>query len=559
MPKLQLASWQLSLIVATFIVSTGSTEFFTLLVNVLDLTTPSGIWLLATIAMSMILVLCTLIETVGIGRAQKPVIVFFLISSSVFGYFTNQMGIAFDKGMFRNIASTVIDQNVAEATELMSLPLLEHMLVLGIIPALLLSFVDISRRRFLYEAGARICILIVATAILAGIMLPNFKEMSFVAVEHRDFRFKIIPLYPLVSMFRLIGDGVHESRPFRNIDKDAYQRHVSKRRTLGIMVVGETARADHFSLLGYGKRTNPDLESTEGLLIAHGDSCGTSTLFAVPCMFSMREHDDFSPDVARSESSVLDILNTAGVRIAWIDNNSGCQHVCDRLDYLNIRQQLNSSSPYYSEQGFYDEALLQYVDEYLDRPENDMLLVLHMLGSHGPAYSRRYPTDFGFFSPSCEKASPNKCSTEEVLNAYDNTILYTDHILRQLIDSLQSRQDNADVFLMYVSDHGESLGENGLFLHGMPYRIAPPAQTDVPFVIWFSHAYREHHRIDDDVAREIEHARLSHDNISHTLLGLFDVDASSYRWEKDIFARDPGSQVSHIPSGGVWSPVAGSD
>jgi lipid A ethanolaminephosphotransferase len=305
------------------------------------------------------------------------------------------------------------------------------------------------------------------------------------------------------------------------------------------MVVGETARADHFSLGGYAKDTNPNLDNMSDVVFVQGTSCGTSTLFSVPCMFSMQTRTNYDPDKAASESNVLDILSSAGVKTVWIDNNSSCKHVCDRIENINLRQDLDESSPYYSDMGYFDEALLDNIDRYLDSDGPDLLLVLHTLGSHGPAYSRRYPDPFGVFAPYCDKASPKECSDELVVNAYDNTILYTDYILQQLIQKLRDRSDQVDSFLFYASDHGESLGENGVYLHGLPYSIAPSAQTEIPFIFWMSNGFQRHRGLGSGALAQFNGAPRSHDNISHTLLGLFDVSANSYRPELDIFRR-PG-------------------
>jgi lipid A ethanolaminephosphotransferase len=169
------------------------------------------------------------------------------------------------------------------------------------------------------------------------------------------------------------------------------------------------------------------------------------------------------------------------------------------------------------------------------------MLVLHTLGSHGPAYSRRYPPQFAVFKPYCEKTSPQECTDEEVSNAYDNTIVYTDYIISQLIERLKSRREDIDSFLLYASDHGESLGENGVYLHGLPRAIAPAAQTDVPVIVWLSQGFRASHDIDARVDAGFHRAHLTHDNIAHSLLGFFDVDADSYRVEDDVFRKLAGS------------------
>ena len=375
--------------------------------------------------------------------------------------------------------------------------------------------------------------------------------MTYFAVEHRDLRFKVMPIYPMMSLVRLTRDKLHRETPFRTIDADAEQRWVPAKRAIGIMVVGETARADHFSLNGYEKPTNPMLAKAD-VLFGHGASCGTSTLFSVPCMFSMRGRDGYDPDSAANESNVLDILTASGVQTVWIENNSSCKHVCDRIETVDLRRDPDPSSAYYSDMGYFDEILLREIDAYLGSEGPDLLIVLHTLGSHGPAYSRRYPSQFGAFSPYCEKSSPKECPEELVSNAYDNTIVYTDYVLDQLIEKLASRADEFDSFLFYASDHGESLGENGVYLHGLPYALAPRAQTDVPFIAWLSRDFQHDHEMDVNTINQFGLEPLSHDAIAHTLLGLFNVQAASYQPDLDLFSDSTRSlaALDAAPSGG---------
>jgi lipid A ethanolaminephosphotransferase len=533
--KLKLSPWQLSLAAAIFVVAVNNGGLFTSLAGELDLLSRDGIGFLLTITGLAIVVLTTLFLVFGIGRFQKPFIATVFVAAAVFGYFCNEMGVIFHEEMFLNIAETVRDRNLAEATELASLPFIGHVILFGILPSVVLVFVQLKRRPVLREIGVRALVGIIAVAVLAGIALPNYRYVTYFAVEHRDLRFKVIPIFPLMSLVRLTRDKLQRDVPFRTIDADAQQRWVSGKRAIGIMVVGETARADHFSLNGYAKLTNPMLAKAD-VLFGHGASCGTSTLFSVPCMFSMRGRDTYDPDSAASESNVLDILSASGVRTVWIENNSSCKHVCDRIETVDLRRDPDQSSMYYSDMGYFDEILLREIDTYLGSEGPDLLIVLHTLGSHGPAYSRRYPPQFGTFSPYCENASPKECSNDLVSNAYDNTIVYTDYILDQLIEKLKTRADEFDGFLFYASDHGESLGENGVYLHGLPYALAPQAQTDVPFIAWLSRDLQRNHQMGADAIAEFGLQPLSHDAISHTLLGLFDVNAASYKPELDLFS-----------------------
>jgi len=535
MSKTRLAPWQLSLLAAVFIVLVSNKVLFQALGERLPLSTISGLGFLLSITLLMVLVLNTIFLVFGIGKLQKPLIAVLLIASAIFGFFTNSMGVIFDAEMLRNMGETAADHNLAEALELLSWPLFVHVLVFGVLPALALHFVTLTRRRRLPEFGIRAAITVAGLALFLAVTLPNYKNVSFFGRENNELRYKITPIFPLVSLLGVVREHLHEHKPFTVIDADATRHAAASTRTIGIMVVGETARADHFSLNGYERDTNPQLESRPDVLFAHADSCGTATLYSVPCMFSMRGRKDYSQEDAAAESNVLDILTAAGVRTVWIDNNSSCKGVCERIESVNLRRDMDESSPYYNDTGYLDEVLLPAIDPYLDDTGQDLLIVLHTMGSHGPAYSRRYPPQFATFTPSCDKASPTECSVTEVKNAYDNTILYTDYVLEKIIERLKARAGDFDAFLFYASDHGESLGENGMYLHGLPYAVAPAAQTDVPFIAWLSDSFRARHGLNPEVLQRFGKEVRSHDNISHTLLGFYDVDATSYRADLDLF------------------------
>lgn len=536
LPTIRIAPWQLAFAAAAFIVAASNSALFTSLSDGLDLSSLAGAGFLATMVLLMTMVLVTIFLSIGFGRLLKPVIALFLIASSILAYFCNDLGIVFDQDMLRNIAETVRDNNLAEAAELTSAPLLRHVFLFGILPTLLLGLVRVQQRGFIRETGVRVLVVAVGFAVLAGITVPNYRFVSYFGRENSDLQVQVTPIYPLISTIRLARRSLRPTNTFHVIDADAFQYSRSARRSIGIMVIGETARADHFSMGGYVKKTNPRLETIPGVIFATADSCGTSTLFSVPCMFSMRGRDDYEPDEASSESNVLDILSAAGVRTVWIDNNSSCKNVCNRIENSNLRDHPDETSPLYSDMGYFDEIFLQEIDGYLNEDGPDLLLVLHTLGSHGPAYSRRYPSNFGVFTPYCQQASPTDCSAEEIANAYDNTVVYTDYVLSQLIQKLSARSDKVDTFLFYASDHGESLGEGGVYLHGLPYAIAPAAQKNVPFVFWASNGFHGIRSGDPKLLTAIGAEHLSHDNISHTLLGIYDVNASSYLQNLDIFA-----------------------
>jgi lipid A ethanolaminephosphotransferase len=261
-------------------------------------------------------------------------------------------------------------------------------------------------------------------------------------------------------------------------------------------------------------------------------SCGTSTAVSVPCMFSVLERENYSDSLAKSTENVLDVLARAGVQILWRDNNSSSKGVADRVRYEDFRTP-NRNPECAGE--CRDVGMLTGLQEFIDGQKGDILIVLHQMGNHGPAYSKRYPEAFEVFTPVCVNNQIEACSNEEISNAYDNAVLYTDHFLAQVIRLLKENDRMFQTSLIYMSDHGESLGEGGLYLHGMPYFIAPKEQKHVAALMWFGPSTKN--SIHTETLQQVAGHSFSHDNLFHTLLGLMKVKTSVSAAEKDILAR----------------------
>jgi lipid A ethanolaminephosphotransferase len=302
-----------------------------------------------------------------------------------------------------------------------------------------------------------------------------------------------------------------------------------------LLVVGESARAASFELGGYDRATNPRLSGVGDLLyFDHAQSCDTSTAVSVPCMFSPLGHAQFDVDDARNHANLLDALQRAGVDVEWWDNNSGCKGVCARMltvEYTKRRTAALCPGSY-----CYDEIMLEDLRRKLHDTQHDTVIVYHQIGSHGPAYEERYPPRFETFRPSCHTSELHRCTPDELRNAYDNTIVYTDYLLSRQIEILGTAQDRADTMLIYVSDHGESLGEHGIYLHGMPYAVAPTAQTHVPLLAWLPASSRARLRLDDGCLRSRLHQPASHDDLYHTVLGAVELRNDAYDPQRDLFA-----------------------
>jgi len=470
----------------------------------------------------------------------KPIVAMLLVTSGSLAYFTAELGVIFDKEMVRNLVHTVRDQNTQEGFELISGALFSSLAVTTLIPLVLLLLVNVRHKGFLLDNAWRLAYAIVLAGLVSAMILANFKSVTYVSRVNRDLESVITPWYAFKSLDKLYSDTIKtKNEPFVTLGDDAVQQPAREGRRVGIMVVGETARADHFSLNGYERNTNPELAQRDIVNFTDVRSCGTSTAFSVPCMFSFLTLDTYSPEKAANESNVLDVLSTAGVDVFWIDSNSSCKGVCNRIPSINVMDNPpDTDSPFYVDGAYQDEYLLSQVDKYLDKSDRDMLLVLHTMGSHGPAYYRRYPETKAPFQPACRSKAPQDCPNNEIVNAYDNTIHYTDRFLSALIGKLSAT--GGQKFMFYASDHGESLGESGIYLHGLPRSIAPDAQRQVPMLAWFSDelALRTGDLSAHRGVRQ-DKRKLSHDVISASLLGLYGVDTELYRSDLDVFSAPP--------------------
>jgi lipid A ethanolaminephosphotransferase len=246
-------------------------------------------------------------------------------------------------------------------------------------------------------------------------------------------------------------------------------------------------------------------------------------------MFAPDAGSGSSPGRAAASENLLDVLQHAGVNVLWLDNNSDSKGVALRAPYRNFRSP--EANPVCDAE-CRDVGMLSALQDHIDaHPKGDILIVLHQMGNHGPAYFKRYPKEFERFTPACRNADLSRCSREEIDNAYDNAILYTDHFLGRVISLLERNDGRFETALFYVSDHGESLGEKGIYLHGLPSAIAPQAQLHVPAVMWFGRSFDD---VDVPALAAKRGARFTHANIFHTVLGFMEIESSVYRVELDI-------------------------
>ncbi len=482
-----------------------------------------------TVAVVYVLLFNILISMFAFRPVFKPFLIILLLTTAAVSYFSDIYGVIIDKSMVHNILET----DTKEAAELLTWPLLRHLLWFGVAPAVLVALTRIRTRSRKREALARIAVVCASLAVILAAGLTHYKQFVLFGRENRDLQMFLNPSYPIYAVQKVIRKTyfARDEEPLRVVAADAIKKSVSSK-TAVVLALGETARARQFSFNGYERDTNPQLSLRNVANFPNVQACGTSTAESLPCIFSSLGRENYSRDKAGRQENLLDILQRVGVTVLWRDNNSGSKGVANRITYEDLSRQVDAELC--KGDNCFDEILLRDLDQRLAEASGDILVVLHMKGSHGPSYYKRSPDAFKTFTPECTLDNLQDCPQQTIVNAYDNTIVYSDHVLAKLIDLLQAQ--NYPTAMLYVSDHGESLGENGLYLHGLPYALAPEEQKNVPMIFWASDKFIARKSLDVDALNDRRTAPYSHDVVFHSLFGIFDVDSDIYRPELDIFS-----------------------
>lgn len=465
--------------------------------------------------------------------STKPLLAVLIVATAFASFFMQRFSVYLDPSMLRNVLRT----DVHEARELFGWSMLPHLLLTAVLPLLLLWRVRLRPRRSWPSAiGWRLGAMLAALLLLVGAVLAVFQPLASLMRNQKEVRYLITPANYLWSLASVAGlDARTAAGPKTPLGLDAKPGPLAAARSkplVVVMVVGETARAANWGLNGYTRQTTPQLAQLPVIPFAEVTACGTNTEVSLPCMFAPVGRRDYDEATIRGSESLLPMLARAGVAVLWRDNQSGCKGVCDGVPNEHMIDL--KPAGLCADGRCLDEALLEGLDQRLLAQRGTQLVVLHQLGNHGPSYFRRYPPGFARFQPACHSDDLRKCSQQEIVNAYDNALLYTDHVLARLIRLLQARAAQLVSAVLYVSDHGESLGENNLFLHGLPYAIAPDVQKRVPMLLWLSPGFPAAAGIDAACLRQRAAQPAAHDHLFHTLLGLLDVHSSVYAADWDL-------------------------
>ncbi|CAH3610176.1 TPA: phosphoethanolamine transferase EptA [Klebsiella pneumoniae] len=482
------------------------------------------------VAISVMNILTTLASFLKLDRL---VISLFILLSASAQYFIWNFGVVIDRSMITNI----LDTTPAESFALLSGEMIAVLGLSGVLAVFVAWWVKIRKPATRWRGAAMRLLNIAVSALLIILVAALFyKDYASVFRNNKELVKSLSPSNSIVAVNSWYAHHRMDNLPLVKIGEDATQKavmHNAPRKNLTIVVLGETSRADNFSLGGYSRDTNPLMRQDGVIYFPHTTSCGTATAVSVPCMFSNMPRAHYDEELAHHQEGVLDILQRAGILVLWNDNDGGCKGACDRVPHQNVTDLKLTGQCIDGE--CYDDVLFHNLDSYIDNLQQDGIIVLHTIGSHGPTYYNRYPAAFRKFTPTCDTNEIQGCTREQLTNTYDNTILYVDYVVDKAIKLLQSKQDKFTTSLVYLSDHGESLGEDGVYLHGLPYSIAPDTQKHVPMALWLSADYQQRYGISAHCLQQrAQKENYSQDNLFSTLLGLLGVSTREYQAADDI-------------------------
>ncbi len=432
-----------------------------------------------------------------LGRVGQWLLFIFFNISAVAVYFINSYSVIIDETMIGNVFNT----NFSEASSFFSFKLILYILLLGILPIFLLGKAQLIRESIKgFLVRMLICILT-----LGGLAFATSSQWMWIDKNATSLGGLVMPWSYTVNTWRYHWIRYQNNRPQEPLPPASLQ---NEDKAVVVLVIGESARQMNFSLYGYEKETNPELKK-RNVKAYKANSCATYTTAGVKCILDHKHTSDLYEPLPN-------YLAKYDVDVFWRTTNTGQPRLA--VQHYYGPTELRAIEDKEGLEDNYDEMLLRGLKkDILASQKNKILIVLHTSTSHGPTYYKKYPQAFERFTPVCQTVEVSKSKQEELINAYDNTILYTDYFLSKLIDELKELADYKTAML-FVSDHGESLGEKALYMHGSPISIAPREQYEIPFIVWSS----------EGEASWQDKAEASQHNVFHTVLDFLDVDSEVY-------------------------------
>ncbi|BCE01217.1 phosphoethanolamine--lipid A transferase EptA [Marinicellulosiphila megalodicopiae] len=445
-------------------------------------------------------------------HVAKTLFILLIITNSVFLYYIETYNIILDKSMMGNIFNT----DREEVANLITYKVFVYLFCYGCIPSFLLFNLKCKPVKRI-----KLTIQIIGTffGVLLWIFL-TYKTTLWIDKNGKRLGGLVLPWSYVVNGLT-VQIPKYLTPPELILLPEATIKATDK--TVVVLVFGETARAKNFEFYGYERDTNPKLKEVGAIALKNAKACTTYTTGSLKCMMS-----HVKPS-SKNYEPLPNYMVRNSVEVWWRSNNWGEKNI-EVNDYKKAKELRENCK---SDGCFTDEVLMRGVIEGIQNSSKDQILViLHQSGSHGPTYYKKYPKFFEKYTPVCKSVELNTCSEQSLINAYDNTIYYTDFVLTSVIEQLKQLNDYSTV-MIYASDHGESLGESGLYLHGTPKQFAPDVQIDIPFIVWMSDTFKASHQITE--AQLLEKESHTHQNIFHSVMGAFKMQSDIYQPEYDIF------------------------
>ena len=479
--------------------------FYKFIWNNIDVSTTNGILLIISITLAAIILnaLFFYIILYLTRRIGKWLLTILFIVNAIAVYFINTYGVIIDRSMIGNIFNTRYE----EASSFFSFQLIIYLFFLGLIPTFLLfktKYIKPNFKTFLFNTFLGLVLLFI-------LIFANASNWLWIDKNSKTLGALTMPWSYIVNTARYYSYKNHQNKKQIPLP-DATIKNNQK--SVVILVIGESARKKNFSLYGYKKNTNPRLSQIQNLHVFDATACATYTTAGVKCILEYKHTN-------KLYEILPNYLFRNGVDVEWRTTNWG-EPTVKIKDYLE-RKDLKKLCK--GEKCKYDEILLSNLkNRILNSNKNKILIILHTSTSHGPAYYKKYPPEFEKFTPVCRTVEVSKCTRQELINAYDNTIVYTDYLLAKLIKELQTLEQYQSMVL-FVSDHGESLGENNLYMHGIPKSLAPKEQLEIPFIVWTSIKSKKFKK----------NKSLTQHNVFHTVLDFLDIDSPIFNKKMSIF------------------------
>ena len=532
-------SWLLIVISSLWLAVLGNVPLWKTLHNLPEIQAWHGFVVLLCFALAICGMLVSVLSLFNWSWTRKTAISLLLLLAAFATHYMLMYSIVVDTPMLINVLQT----DAHEAQDQLGWRLFVTVTLLALAPMVWLWRQTIQRQSWQRQLMHNLALCIAGLLLSFASLQLVFQDFSTLMRNHLDMRYQINPLN---SIYAVLDYTVIPSEqplgPMQTLGADASIAHQPNLPPLLVFVLGETARSQNFSLNGYGRDTTPLLAQENITSFTHVKSCGTSTAESLPCMFSHLSRTEFNAREHEYEN-MLDVLQRAGYGVIWIDNQSGCKSLCDRIPSLrtaSLNQPAHCASGECRDTIMLAEVNSQIAKLSSAQRQRGVVVVMHQMGSHGPAYYKRTDPAFKKFTPECTDTALSQCERSTVINAYDNTIVQTDFFLSQVIAWLKTQEKTHTTAMLYVSDHGESLGEKNLYLHGLPYSVAPAEQTTVPLITWLSPSFEHFRRVKTSCLQGQRHQPLSHDNLFHSMLGLMAVQTQEYRPQRDLFAPCEG-------------------